>query len=236
MIDLKGAPQETLLVVGLLGGIGSGKSTVARELGRLGALVLDADALAREVTALPEVREEISRQFGPAVLDPDGSVNRARLADRVFADEASRRALNAIIHPRVRQRIRRALERAGHENPTPVVVLDVPLLLESELNALVTCRIFVDTPEATRCERLRRERGWDPQELQRREATQAPLNEKRGRASYVLCNHGSLSELRREVEALWRRLTRRGRPTPSGEVPTPSPPLSEGPRPEGPRT
>ena len=188
-------------VLGLLGGVGSGKSTVARLLGERGLVVLDADAEARSVLELPDIRSALANRFGPAVLAPDGQVDRAALAGRAFADPASTAALNALVHPRVRERLLAGLAAAG-DRP---VVLDVPLLLESPLAERVTDWVFIEVPEGLREARVAG-RGWAPGERTRREARQAPLAEKRGRAGHVLENDGDLRHLERQVEALLKAL------------------------------
>lgn len=188
-------------VLGLLGGVGSGKSTVAGLLARRGLLVLDADAEARAVIELPEVRTALAARFGADIVDPSGELDRARLAARAFADPAATADLNAVVHPRVRERLLAALTAAG-DRP---VVLDVPLLLESPLAALVTRWILVDTPEAQRESRIAG-RGWPAGERARREARQSDLSAKRSRAGHVLENRGPIEHLERQVDALLRQI------------------------------
>lgn len=195
------------MVIGLLGGVGSGKSTVARLLAQRGLVVLDADAEARAVTRLPEVREALARRFGADVLDGSGELDRGRLAQRAFGDAAATADLNALVHPRVRERLSRALDAAG-DRP---VVLDVPLLLESPLAARVTCWVFVEAPEAVRDERVAG-RGWAPGERSRREARQADLQAKRAQAAHVLENSGALGHLEAQVDALLRQIGLSDRP------------------------
>jgi dephospho-CoA kinase len=194
-------------VIGLLGGVGSGKSTVAGLLARRGLRVLDADAEAREVTRLPEVRAALQRRFGTDVLDASGELDRERLARRVFGDPAATADLNALVHPAVRARLAAALDAAGGQP----VVLDVPLLLESPLAARVTCWVFVEAPEAVRDARVAA-RGWQPDERTRREARQAGLDAKRARADHVLENSGSLAHLEAQVDALLRQIGLSHRP------------------------
>jgi len=188
-------------VIGLLGGVGSGKSTVAQLLARRGLLVLDADAEARAAADLPEVRAALLRRFGADIEQPGGALDRALLARRAFADEASTADLNAIVHPAVRARLLEALRAAGDR----AVVLDVPLLLESPLAAHVTAWVYVDAPEGVREARVA-DRRWPTGERERREARQAPLPAKRARAHIVLENSGSLRDLEGQVDALLRRI------------------------------
>jgi len=188
-------------VLGLLGGVGGGKSTVAGILARRGLRVLDADAEARAVTELPEVRAALAARFGADVLDGAGRLDRARLAERAFASPQATADLNALVHPRVRERLLAALDAAG-DAP---VVLDVPLLLESPLATRVTCWIFVQAPEGLREARVAG-RGWPAGERARREASQADLATKRLRAGHVLENSGTIEHLERQVDALLRQI------------------------------
>ena len=188
-------------VIGLLGGVASGKSTVARALAAAGWLVLDADAEARAALERPEIRRALTDRFGPDLLDAQGRLDRALLARRAFHDPQSTAALNAIVHPWVRERLLAALEAAG-ERP---VVLDVPLLLHSPLAGLVDTWVFVEADEARR-EARAGTRGWPPGERARREALQAELAEKRARADHVLENSGTIEDLGSRVHALLRAL------------------------------
>lgn len=188
-------------IIGLLGGVASGKSTVAGLLARRGLTVLDADAEARAVVADPDVLAALVERFGPGILDDDGRLDRAALAERAFADPASTADLNAIVHPAVRARLEAALDAA--EGP---VVLDVPLLLESPLADRVTHWVFVESAEGDRDARTTELRGWDDDERRRREAHQASLADKRARADHALENFGSIEDLGRSVDALLTRL------------------------------
>jgi len=189
------------LVVGLLGGVGSGKSTVARLMAARGFALVDADAEARAAVELPAVRERLAKRFGSDLFDAAGALDRERLARRAFADEAGTQALNEIVHPEVRRRIEAALT-AAEERP---VVLDVPLLVESPLSGSVDVWVFIDAPTEQRDARVAR-RGWDPDERSRREARQADLAAKRRRADHVLENRGSIEDLEPQVDALLAKL------------------------------
>ena len=191
-----------MLMVGLTGGIGAGKSVVARRLAELGAVVIDSDALAREVVApgtegLAEVREA----FGDGVLTPDGALDRPALGRVVFRDPAKRRLLEQIIHPRVRARVR---EIAASAPPDAVVVNDVPLLVEAGLADDFDLVIVVLADEATRLERLVRERGMAEEEARARIAAQATDDERRAVADVVIVNDGTLGALRQRVDEVWR--------------------------------
>jgi dephospho-CoA kinase len=188
-------------VIGLLGGIGSGKSTVARLLSERGVPVLDADRYAREVVASPAVTAALVARFGGGILDAGGALDRAALARAAFVDEEATAALNAIVHPEVRRRLLDELRRAGDRT----VVLDVPLLLESPLAELVGVWVFVDASDSVREARVA-PRNWPAGERQRRESRQADLAAKRRRADYVLENSGSIDDLGSQVDALLRQI------------------------------
>jgi dephospho-CoA kinase len=191
------------LVVGVLGGIASGKSLVARVLRGPDGVLVDADALAHAVLGEPDVVELVRARFGAAAIGPDGRPDRAVLGRRVFSDAAARAALEGWIHPRVRDRMHAVLASAAGR---PIAVLDVPLLLENDaqhgLVRLVDVLVFVDAPADERDARAQRNRGWPSGEVARREALQLPLSEKRARADVVLANGGTAAELERAATRL----------------------------------
>lgn len=188
-------------MVGLTGGIGSGKSAVAARLAGWGAVIVDADRLSREVVAPgTEGLAEIVATFGDQVLGPDGALDRAALGSLVFTDEPGRRALEAIIHPRVRTR---TAELVAAAPPGAVVVNDVPLLVESGLGPTYHLVVVVQTALSIRLERLTRDRGMEPAEARRRIAAQADDARRRAAADVLLTNDGTRDELHREVDALW---------------------------------
>lgn len=190
-------------IVGVLGGIASGKSVVARRLAGPTGIVIDADAEARAVLASEELRPELVRAFGPEVLQPDGTPDRAALAARVFGDERARVRLEALTHPRIRARMSAALEDALARG-IPRVVLDVPLLVENEAQHGLLARChelwFVEASLEAREARARATRGWKAGEVERRERAQRPLAEKRALADVVLPNTGTLAELEAAVD------------------------------------
>jgi dephospho-CoA kinase len=193
------------VTVGLTGGIGSGKSEVARLLAARGALVVDADALAREALApgspgLAAVVEE----FGSDILRPDGALDRARLGGIVFADADRRAALEAIVHPYVGRRSHELMAAAPAD---AVVVYDVPLLVEKNLQGGYDVVVVVDADEATQVARLVGGRGMTEAEARARIAAQASRDERRAVADEVLDNTGDLADLESLVDRLWERLT-----------------------------
>ena len=190
--------------VGLTGGVAAGKSTVSALLAELGAVVVDADLLAREVVAPgTEGLAEVVAAFGPDVLTDDGALDRAALGAVVFADPARRRTLEAIIHPRVRAR-GAEMEAAAGEGA--VVVHDIPLLAETGQAASFDAVIVVDVPEETQVERMTRERGLSAEEARSRIAAQATRAERLAVATYVVENTGSLDDLRSRVTEVYEAL------------------------------
>lgn len=196
------SPRDTAVVIGLVGGVAAGKSTVAAMFGEAGLLVLDADQKAHAVVRIPTVRQQLVARF-PEVFGPDGELQRQKLADLVFRDEAARRDLEAITHPAIRAELEAELAAALAAGRS--VVLDVPLLLERGLIDRCDHVVFVAAGEATRLERARA-RGWDAEELRAREASQATLAQKQGRSSFTVTNDGDLSRTRRQVEGILRSL------------------------------
>jgi dephospho-CoA kinase len=191
-------------MVGLTGGIGSGKSTVAAVLASLGAVVIDSDRLAREaVEPGTDGLAEVVARFGDGVLAADGSLDRPALARVVFGDEEKRRALEAIVHPRVRAR---SAEIVASVPPDAVVVNDVPLLVESGMAKAFDRVIVVLAAEEMRISRLARYRGMTEEEARARIAAQADDEQRRAVADVVIVNEGSEDELRAKVEQAWASL------------------------------
>lgn len=187
-------------VVGLIGGIGSGKSTVASLFGELGAQVWNADTVVHELLDRPDVRRSLVRTWGEGIA-PRGRVDRAALARVGFRDAASVRRLNAVLHPHVRRALRRAVACCRRS----VLVLDAPLLLEAGGAKGCDRIVFVEAPEGVRLRRVKR-RGWSPAELRRRERFQWPLEKKRKWADFIVDNGGSRAAAARQVRSLLRDL------------------------------
>lgn len=193
------------LVIGLVGGIGSGKSLVARLIAERGGVVIDADRLGHELLREPEVKERVRALWGEGVFDEAGEVDRRRLARAVFSAEGGSpgiQALNRIVHPELIRRVTEAVERARRQGRCRWVVVDAALLLEWGLERLCDVVVFVEAPPEVRRRRLSSARGWSAEEVARREASQLPLGEKRARAQRVLVNVGSPEALSREVDEL----------------------------------
>lgn len=190
-----------MLRVGLTGGIGSGKSSVGAMLAGHGAVVIDADLLAREVVApgTPGLAD-ILVAFGPGVIGDDGRLDRAAMAQRVFDDPAARQQLEAIIHPRVRAR---AAEIESQVADDAVVVHDIPLLVETGQGDRFDVLVVVDCPHDVQVERLTRQRGMSRSEAEVRIAAQASREDRLALADHVIDNSGSLAQLRTVVDQLW---------------------------------
>jgi len=186
-------------VIGLVGGIASGKSTVAAMLRELGCVVCDADRTAQEALDDSGVQQELVRWWGDRTLDDAGKVDRAVVADIVFANDDDRRRLERLIHPLVEQARHACFSSAPPD--TKALIIDAPLLLEAGLGEQCDAILHVESSLPRRQERVHAARGWDKAELARREETQVSLDEKRSRADHVLCNDGDETSLKAEVTA-----------------------------------
>ncbi|MBB5869284.1 dephospho-CoA kinase [Allocatelliglobosispora scoriae] len=193
--------------VGLTGGIGAGKSAVAKLLAERGAIIIDSDRLARAVIAPgTDGLAEVVAEFGTGVLGADGGVDRAALAAAVFGDTAARKRLEAIIHPRVRSR---TVELATAAPPDSVVVNDVPLLIEAGLASTYELVIVVLAETETRVARVMRDRGMAEDEARARIAAQATDEQRRAAADILIDNNGTPEELAAQVDEVWTTLRAR---------------------------
>jgi dephospho-CoA kinase len=197
-------------VVGLTGGIGAGKSAVARMLAELGAQVIDADRLAREAVepGSPGFTAIVER-FGEAILDEHGGLDRRKLGALVFADEAARRELNAIVHPRVAALAMEKIAALAAQG-AKLLVYDVPLFFENNLERMIPEVIVVSVSPETQRERITARDPLSSAEIEGRIRAQMPLEEKLKRATWVIDNEGTLEQTRAQVEALYRRLIKEG--------------------------
>jgi dephospho-CoA kinase len=196
-----------VLAVGLTGGIGSGKSTVADLLVEHGAVLIDADRIAREVVAPdgPALAPLVER-FGPGILTPEGTLDRAALAAVVFPDPEALAALNAITHPLIGAEM--TARRAAAEGTDDIVVLDIPLLKAEHRDLLTLAHVIVvDTPVDTALTRLVEQRGFSRADAEARMAAQPTPEERRAGADFVIDNSSDLTHLRAEVDRVWRALT-----------------------------
>jgi dephospho-CoA kinase len=196
-------------VIGLIGGIGGGKSSLARRLAERGAAVIDADAVGHELLEDPAIRARILERFGSGVLEPPGEggpasprISRRALASIVFNDASALRDLEAILHPAMRDRFRRTIHRLVGEGRWPLVVLDAAVLLEAGWDGLCDRIAFVDTPRPERLRRAREARGWSEDTFAAREHSQSSVEAKRDRADWIIANDGGPERLDREVDRL----------------------------------
>jgi len=198
-------------IIGLAGGIGSGKSLVARMMGHLGACVLDADQAAHAVLADPDVIATLSDWWGPEVLRPGGQVDRQQVGRIVFEDPEQRRRLEALIHPRILGEWAETLQRCRIDpSVAPAVVIDAPLLFECGLEAECDAIVFVDVPQDVRARRVMADRGWSIEELQGREKMQKSLDIKRSKADHIVENNSSVSDLRQKVADIFSAIISSG--------------------------
>jgi len=197
---------QTKPMIGLCGGVGAGKSMVAREFERLGCLVIDSDQLNHDVLRRPEVLQTLQEWWGSEVVDASGSPHHGRIAELVFADARQKQRLESLVHPLIAAR-REDMIQGGTADPmVRAIILDSPLLLESNLDRLCQTLVFVEASETQRLSRLQQARGWDVQELRRRERWQMALAEKRARSQYVIRNEGSIEQLRSQTKDVFERI------------------------------
>lgn len=193
-------------VIGLTGGIGAGKSTVARILESLGCVVSDSDRDAAAVMETSDVRERLRAWWGDGIIAADGTLDRGAIAARVFEDPRERGRLENLVHPLVHERRRRRFEEASPDSRAWVI--DAPLLFEAGLDEECDAIIFVDASRDLRVRRVETGRGWDASEIDRREAAQLPIEEKRNRATVVITNNAATERLENDVRAFLDSMTR----------------------------
>ncbi len=192
------------VVFGVTGGVGTGKSTVARMFQELGAVVLDADVLAHRLLEPKKLAwRRVVTAFGDRVLNEDQTIDRRRLAEAVFTDEAARRRLEAIIHPQVRRDIRRHLHRLARSRRVKAVALDVPLLFEAGMEDLADVVVVVTAPPEVQRRRLREKFGWTDDELEARMQAQWALPAKAAAADVVVDNGDGVEATRTQVRRIW---------------------------------
>lgn len=206
-----------MILVGLTGGIGSGKSTVSAALAARGAVIVDADAIVRDVQQPGSpVLQQLAERFGPQVIAADGSLDRQAVANVVFSDPEALKALNAIVHPAVgREMNRRVLAERGTDR---VVVMDIPLLTENPRDGLEAI-VVVDVPVETQVERLVTFRGFAEDDARARIAKQATREQRLATATFVVDNSGDLAALEGQMDALWEYLTGLPQLPPDYELP-----------------
>jgi dephospho-CoA kinase len=203
--------SSNLTIVGLLGGVASGKSFVAQSLARRGAVLLDADQAGHAVLREPEVEAAARTHWGDGIFGPDGRIHRSALAQIVFGPppKGPRELayLESITHPRIEMRLRDQLDGLAASGKPTMVVLDAPVMLKAGWNRLCNSLVFVDAPPEVRIQRAIN-RGWTVDDFKRREASQEPVEEKRKLADWTIDNSGTQAETEAQIDRLWSRLNK----------------------------
>lgn len=195
-------------VIGLVGGMGAGKSRVAQAFAERGAHVLDADQIGHALLDQKPARDAVAKRFGAGVLDgaDSGRIDRRALGRIVFADRSALRALEQILHPRMRLTFEKAIARVVRRRSAKAVVLDAAILFEAGWDDLCDRVVFVDAPRSERLRRLADSRGWTADELDARERVQMPLEEKRRRSAFVISTGEADEPIETQVDRVWREL------------------------------
>ncbi len=204
--------MKKTIVIGITGGIGSGKSTVAEMFERLGAQVFDADRFCHDLLKRPAIVRRLKTAFGGGVIKAGGKLNQKALADAVFVDGKSLAGLTAILHPPVIKEIKRGVSQLRRGRKAGVLAVDAALLMESGLDALCDGLVFVYAPFSVRASRVKRERNWSGKEIVRREKFQLSVKEKKQKADYVIDNTHTRRRTFAQVRQIWRALFDRGTP------------------------
>ncbi len=198
-----------MLIVGVTGGVGSGKTTVSRMFEQEGAYVIDADQIARELVKPKRTAwREIVRAFGKEVLEKEGSIDRRRLAEIAFLNSEKRDVLNKILHPRIKREMEKRARDIGRKDPEAVVILDVPLLVETGYHREMDRVVVVTSTEKKQMERMKKRAGMSEEETRRIISSQMRIEEKVKVADFVIRNEGSLETTRREVREIFHALRR----------------------------
>jgi dephospho-CoA kinase len=198
-----------MLIVGLTGGVASGKTVISQILRGEGAYLIDADQIAKDlVRPHTSTWNELRRVFGDGILDEDGSIHREKLAARVFSDPEQRNLLNQILHPRIKEEMDRRTKEIGHSDPEAIVVIDAALLVELGNYREMDRLIVVASTARQQIQRLRNRNGMEEEEAQRVIASQMPLEEKLKVADFIIRNEGSLEETKRRVKEVFQELKR----------------------------
>lgn len=195
-----GAVKPSPPIIGLTGGIGSGKSTVADIFQQLGCIVANADLNAKQVLQSDSVRDQVVGWWGSTILNPDGSVDTSSIAAIVFEDEIERKRLEALLHPLARVIQDEQFSKAT--STTKALIIDAPLLLETGLDDLCDVIVYVDCSLEIRQKRVIESRGWSIEDFKQRESAQFPLDTKRKKADYIVVNEGDPDGLQRQVEQI----------------------------------
>ncbi len=198
--------MSRVTIIGLAGGIGSGKSTVAAMFARLGAVVVDADEMCHHLLLEDETKAKVRKRFGPEVFSRNGEIDRKALGAVVFEDRKNLGALTKMLHPPVMKEVHRVVRHARKNERTPAVMLDVALLLEADMAKVCNLLIFVEADRRVRERRVRQDRNWDAWEMEKREKFQKSINKKIQMADYVINNSLSKRETFDQVRHIWRKI------------------------------
>ncbi len=193
-------------VIGLVGGVGAGKSTVAGAFAELGCAVIDADKFGHEVIQTPAVRDAMIERWGTRIVRDDGQVDRSAVAEIVFDDQAELAFLNEIIHPRIAERIAGRIDELRNDRSAAAIVLDAAVMLEAGWDRQCDVLVFVDTPEAVRRRRVLSSRGWSENTWRERENSQFSIDRKAASCDHRVRNSLSESHLREQVRTLFHRI------------------------------
>lgn len=201
--------KSNVPIIGLAGGIAAGKSTVARAFESLNCLIVDSDRLNHQILNRPSVLETLESWWGRRVRRADGTADRRFIAGKVFSAESERRRLEALTHPLIAQERAAIIQQASVDSTVQAVILDSPLLFESNLNELCDGVVFVDVPRALRLQRVRESRGWDESELRRREQQQWPVERKRVHSDFIVDGATEPGALLVELQGILESLRKR---------------------------
>ena len=197
-------------IIGITGGIGSGKSTVARMFGEMGCLVIDADEQVRRAYQDPAVVQQLHEWWGDEIIERSGELNRKKIADIVFSDPGQKQRLEGLLHPKVADLRQARMTEAADDPQITAFIWDTPLLFEAGLRSGCDAIVFVESPFSQRLERVQQSRQWDEAELRRREKSQWPLDKKREISDYIIDNTANADHVRGQVsEVFFRILARR---------------------------
>ncbi|MFH1747924.1 MAG: dephospho-CoA kinase [Planctomycetota bacterium] len=200
---------RTQPIIGICGGIGAGKSLVATEFERLGCLVVSSDRLNHEVLRRPEVLAKLRNWWGDEVIAADGSPDRQRIAELIFADADKKRRLEDLVYPLIAQLRQDMINAVSEDQAVKAIILDSPLLFESNLDRLCDTILFVEIPREQRLRRLQQSRSWTEDQLRQRERWLIPLADKRSRCDFVINNEGTPDQLRPQVVDILKKVTSR---------------------------
>jgi dephospho-CoA kinase len=193
-------------VLGLIGGIGSGKSLVAELLAKHGAKIISGDRIGHQALRDPKIKARIIARFGEKILDAHGDIDRRSLGKIVFGDACERKALENIVHPWIEERAREEIERAQSDAAAAFTVLDAAIMLEAGWAGPCDYLIFVDADRVLRLERVAKQRGWTASDVEMRERAQMPLEEKKKQSDFTIDNSGPPQHVEEQLEHLLRRL------------------------------